>query len=365
MSFKVLHIILLVLFAVAFVWAGRRIFEERNTHANAWMLPFAYFSLSAWIFCALQYLVLVAGPFGVVSIDSSRNIGLWLAVMENVLWATAILTLHSKQLSRVSLILPLLVMISILVALIIYKTTILMSAAFTYFGAVSIATIFLVLAVAIWQLRLSKLYVAYFFLHGHFQWFWKSLWFIPFIEFDAMLLVFPLWHIAIMFGWIRLISEMPVTFRVMISSTISDLVQEREAAERAIRRLKLEGLRSETVGSLPTTPRELCALWAEQCRIFILIIGERYGHKINPNGKSAVEFEYDVACKHDRGKILVYEKKGVTREPELEEFFERLKDFNRGHIISYFATPDDLYKQIQHDVPELVLRPKQSQRSVG
>lgn len=141
-----------------------------------------------------------------------------------------------------------------------------------------------------------------------------------------------------------------ITWSVMFSSTVDDLAEERDAADSAVRGLGLIRFRAETFGSLPHTPREICVLLAKRCDIFILVIGKRYGHIIEPEGISVVEFEYTVARDENPGKILVYVKDGVTREPKLEEFLNRLQDFERGHVTSLFTTPEDLSRKIQRDV---------------
>jgi hypothetical protein len=350
MLFKIFQAIFLILFAAAVLLAWRKVWKRRHTSANGWMLPFAHFSFAAWILWVSQYGILVANQFGFFTIDSCRSTGLLLAVMENALWAAAILSLHSKLFSRVSLTVPLLVMIAIVFALVTYQTRILTRQPVTYLGAISAAIMFLVLSISIWQLRLSKIYVLYFFLHGYFQWWWKSVWLTPFIDLSMMILVLPMWHLALLYIWNKLIIEMLGRFRVMISSTIKDLREERAAAERAIASLNLEGLRSETIGSRPYTPIALCRLWAEQCNAFILITGQRYGHRIKPAGQSVCEFEFEVAHGRDPDKILVYVKDGVTREPELQRFVDRLQAFETGYVNSSFDTATDLEPQIRRDL---------------
>jgi hypothetical protein len=148
----------------------------------------------------------------------------------------------------------------------------------------------------------------------------------------------------------RLKADLLVRFGVMISSTVEDLAQEREAAERAILGLRLTRFRAERFGSVSHSPLVICALLAEQCNIFILIIGERYGSVIKSKGISVVEFEYDVAHEQDPGKILVYVKDGVNREPRLEEFLKCVQDFEHGYFTSSFTTTEELYESIQRDV---------------
>lgn len=148
----------------------------------------------------------------------------------------------------------------------------------------------------------------------------------------------------------RLDSLNPITtILVMISSTVEDLEQERDAADRAIRGLGLTRYRAETIGSLPHTPREVCAALARQCDIFILITGERYGYIIE-EGISVVEFEFQIAQAQNPEKILVYVKDRVNREAPLKEFLRRLQDFDHGYFRSLFITPEELYEKIQPDI---------------
>jgi len=296
--------------------------------------------------------------------------------MHNVVWATAVLSLFLERFSRTELTLALLTVFSIVIAL-LAQTTVLSSALFTQIDAVSAATIFTAFAVlSSNEWRLNKMAAAVFAVHGVSQWIWRSLWFIPLANTPiALQFGFPLWRIAFLFAWIRLLSTIvaipqraqpsyqqviqnierlelldpTVTRVVMISSTVEDLVQERDAVTRAISALGLTKFRAETFGSLPYTPREVCASIAEQCDLFILITGEHYGYIIK-EGISVVEFEFNIAHAQNPRKILVYIKDRVNREPRLTKFLERLQDFDDGYFRSLFITPEELYEKIQPDI---------------
>jgi hypothetical protein len=382
MFFIAYHIVNLVIFAVGIVFAWITVSKLRKTSAtyNARLLPFAYYSLTAWILSVFQYLIVIAGPFIFFPSDFFQNTSLWLAVVQNALWVSAVLSLYSKQFSRISLTLPSLIAFSIVIASVGYRTTVLASEPFVLIDAVSAAVIFAAFAYSIVQLRLSKTSAAAFLIHGLTQWIWGYLWFTPFAKIG-----FPLWRIVLLFVWIRLIPailqraqnsyqavvrgiervELPNpqdTFGVMISSTIKDLEQERDAADRAIRRLRLTRFRAETYGSRPHSPLRTCASMAKGCNIFILIIGERYGSIIESGGISVVEFEYNVARAQNPEKILVYVKDG-PRESRLEKFLEDVQDFTRGYFTSLFATPEELYEQIQRDVMRWLTSHAKQQKS--
>jgi hypothetical protein len=372
------HCVNLLIFAVAVLFAARTISKLRNTSAtyNARLLRFAYFSLSAWIIWALQYLTLLAGPSTSPPSSFFLNTGLALGVMHNVVWATAVLSLFLERFSRTALAVALLIVFSIVVAL-LAQTTVLSSALFTQIDAVSAATIFTAFAVlSINEWHLNKMAAAIFAIHGFSQWIWRSLWFNPLANTPvALQFGFPLWRIAFLFAWIRLLSaivaipqraqpsyqavvqglpDTTVTRLVMISSTVKDLVQERDAVARAIRALGLESYQAETFGSLPYPPRAVVASMAQRCDIFILITGENYGHIIE-EGISVVEFEFNVAREENSEKILVYIKDRVNRDPRLTKFLEGLQHFDGGYSRSLFLTPEGLYEKILPDIVRCLL----------
>ncbi len=377
MLFTASHSFILLIFAVTLVFAGIKVFELRNTAANynARLFTFGYFSLGAWIVWILQYAIL-AGPF--LSFPNGLPIDvLSLALIQNAFWASAVLSLHLKLFSRKSLTLPLLAIFSAAIILVAYQTSLSTSQQLTQFIApiegISTAVIFIVLGVSIVQLRLSKLAATIFLIHGFTQWLWTWRWLPLFSTTPIVHLAFPLWRVALLIAWLRLISEMRqrvqplsdrnsvnntqrtelsnllVPIRVMISSTTDDLIEEREAADIAIRELQLTRFRAETFGSVPHPPKVICELLAEQCDIFVLILGERYGY-IMSDGISVVEFEYSIARKDNPEKILVYVKQGVGREPLLEEFLRRVEDFENGYFRSFFKAAGDLHPKIQGDI---------------
>jgi hypothetical protein len=392
---KILHGGLILSFAVAVVFAGITVFKLRSPPDtyNARLFTFGYFSLSAWILWVIQYGVL-AFPFHSVPSSLALTTALWLGVVQNALWACALLALHFKLFSRKLLTLPLLGVFSAVIGLLAYKTSILSSPqlndSVALFDGFLNCVSFVLLAIAIYQFRLSRIAVVAFLIHGYTQWLWRWLWLTPLGSSIAVQVAFPGWRIVLFIVWYRLISELisamsqrvppeeptlppqvnhtagsgtqPITtpdlsptLRVMISSTVEDLGPERDAADQAIHGLKYERFRAETLGSLPHSPEMVCAYMAEKCDVFVLIIGERYGYEIKSKKQSVVEFEYEHARARDRGKILVYIKEGVTREPRLETFVKRVEDFESGHFRTLFKTADELPLKIQGDIARWVL----------
>jgi hypothetical protein len=213
MFLKAYYFLSLIPFALAIVFAGITVSKLRNTLGTyeVRLLSFAYFSLSAWILGALQFLILLASLFSPFPNVFLLDTGLWLSITQNALWASAVLSLHSKQFPRISDTLPLYKIFPIVIAfaLLTYRTTFLTSEVFTYIDAVSTTVIFMIFACWILQSRLSKTFAAVLFIHGYSQWIWRSLWFTPWdgAQF-AIVLAFPLWRIALLVAWIRFLSAM-------------------------------------------------------------------------------------------------------------------------------------------------------------
>ena len=128
MFFTTYHSVNLVIFVVAVVASSITVSKLRNPSDtyNARLFTFGYFSLSSWILWVFQYAI-IAAPFISFPNGFSLDVVLYLAVIQNALWASAVLSLHFKQFSRKSLTLPFLVIFSVVTALVAYKTRMLTS----------------------------------------------------------------------------------------------------------------------------------------------------------------------------------------------------------------------------------------------
>jgi hypothetical protein len=141
--------------------------------------------------------------------------------------------------------------------------------------------------------------------------------------------------------------------KVMISSTIEDLINERETVDSAIRDFKFNRFRSETMESLSKSPRVVCDESARDCDIYILIIGERYGWIIPELGISVTEREYNIAKESNPEKVLFFVKEvdESTREPLLKIFLNKVSDFNTGYFrAKRFSNNEELYNQVKESI---------------
>lgn len=86
--------------------------------------------------------------------------------------------------------------------------------------------------------------------------------------------------------------------RVFISST-ADLADERDAAERALAALNIDGTRFESWPSAPGNPIQVCIDEVEQSDALIVLLGDRYG-SLADNGLSVTHLEYRCARNNSR-----------------------------------------------------------------
>ena len=144
---------------------------------------------------------------------------------------------------------------------------------------------------------------------------------------------------------------------ICVSSTYEDLKAYRDEVERSIIYMNQTIKGMEFFGSTPERPLDKCLQTVRECKLYIGIIGMRYGSVEEDSGKSFTELEYDEAVKN-RIPVLIYildenhpiasrfVDKGEGAE-KLEAFKTRLK---KAHVVSSFTTPADLGKKITQDL---------------
>ena len=144
---------------------------------------------------------------------------------------------------------------------------------------------------------------------------------------------------------------------IFVSSTYEDLKAYRDEVERSITYMNQTIKGMEFFGSTPERPLDKCLQTVRECKLYIGIIGMRYGSVEEDSGKSFTELEYDEAVKN-RIPVLSYildenhpiasrfVDKGEGAE-KLEAFKSRLK---KAHVVSSFTTPADLGKKVTQDL---------------
>jgi hypothetical protein len=151
-------------------------------------------------------------------------------------------------------------------------------------------------------------------------------------------------------------AQAPVQWRVMISSRMVNFELERLAVQRAI----------ESVGMIPwsfenrpqefahiTSPNALCQYMAEQCDLFLLVLGPTYGfppdeHEAGSE-QSATELEFDWARARRANKIIVFIRQDALEatDPRQRAFIERVSGFMTGYNRAIFHSAEQLNEMIR------------------
>jgi hypothetical protein len=137
---------------------------------------------------------------------------------------------------------------------------------------------------------------------------------------------------------------MPDKIKVMISSTIKDLLADRDAIQKCFLNFPFV----ELVGAEPIRERTSARSpfintidMAENADFFILILGSRYGYEIRA-GTSATEAEFDAAYQSDPTKILVFQKEGDKPDEKQQTFIDKVGHYYKGYWITRYQYTHDL-----------------------
>ena len=138
--------------------------------------------------------------------------------------------------------------------------------------------------------------------------------------------------------------------RVFISSSLGELVAERAAARRAVRRLHLVPVWFES-GARPHPPRSMYRSYLDQSQVFVGIYWQRYGWVAPGTNISGLEDEFRLAS----GKpMLLYLKRPA---PDIEPGLKAMIDSIRAAgTVSYrtFATARELERLLADDLAVLL-----------
>ena len=140
--------------------------------------------------------------------------------------------------------------------------------------------------------------------------------------------------------------------KIMISSTVDDLLAERDAINDLYKNDPLFEIIGATpfINSSSASSSAIKTLdLAKECDLYILIMGSKYGYKLD-NGKSATEVEFDAAYHQDPTKVLVFLKKGDAEEDQ-KIFIKKVSEYYSG----YWRVEFNYTHQLQTYVKESVL----------
>jgi len=152
-------------------------------------------------------------------------------------------------------------------------------------------------------------------------------------------------------------TEIKQNVPVFVSSTYEDLIPYRDEVQRVLVRLELIVKGMEYFGSSPKKPLEVCLETVKKCKVFVGIIGMRYGSIEEQTKKSFTQLEYEEAIKNQIPTLIYILDENHPISPKFVDRNEKaimLSDFKeiltKNHIISYFTTPEDLGKKLTSDL---------------
>lgn len=159
--------------------------------------------------------------------------------------------------------------------------------------------------------------------------------------------------------------------KIMVSSTVTDLLDEREAISEELSKIPFV----EIVGAYPFSNSSTSSnsygyttQLAKSCDLYILILGKRFGFETESGktetsqGKSATEIEFDESYKQDPTKILIFQKEfpkcekgGVELTAEQikdssyqKMFIEKATDYYSGFWRTTFKDVDRLKELVNN-----------------
>lgn len=143
--------------------------------------------------------------------------------------------------------------------------------------------------------------------------------------------------------------------KIFLSSTISDLREEREFVIRLIKdTLNYNIFASEASGANPAA-RPAILEELKRSDIYICLVGQRYGDEIEVEGRrtSATHDEF-IFAKECKKLILVYVKKMQNREPKATDFLSDIGRYETGVKYQEFAITQELGQHIKLDIARIV-----------
>ncbi|KGN41030.1 DUF4062 domain-containing protein [Knoellia aerolata] len=146
--------------------------------------------------------------------------------------------------------------------------------------------------------------------------------------------------------------------KVFISSVRQGLEAERDALPGLVKAIGHEPIAFEQFTAQAVPSRQACMDGVDAADVYVLLLGEFYGHTFPETGQSATRDEYERA--RQRGiPRLVFVKAGVEMEPEQRALADAIGDYGTGSFWATFEGVGELQTQVADALRELSARPGQ------
>lgn len=143
--------------------------------------------------------------------------------------------------------------------------------------------------------------------------------------------------------------------RVFISSVMKGFQPERDAARRAVESLGMKPIMAEDFGAKPLSPQLACLEAVRNSDIYVGVLGARHGFRAD-SGLSVTEEEFQEARR--RGLSVLFFVQDVVREPEQQQFVQRIQGYEQGYFLDSFSSLEQLRTQMTTALHRLVAQPQ-------
>ena len=130
--------------------------------------------------------------------------------------------------------------------------------------------------------------------------------------------------------------------RAFISSVMTELAEERQAAAAGIRAVGLRAVLFEEFGGRDADPEEAYLAEVEGSDIYVGIMGRRYGKPLKTRF-SATHAEY-LHAENQALRMAVWTSAAADREGHEQSFLDEVRTF---HVVPEFCTVADLQRQVE------------------
>lgn len=150
-------------------------------------------------------------------------------------------------------------------------------------------------------------------------------------------------------------------YQVFVSSTYTDLKEERQSVIQALMEMDCIPSGMEIFPAADEEQFEFIKKVIDDCDYYLLIIGARYG-STTKDGISYTEKEYDYAVEKGLDVIaMIHESpdelpvKNADIDPELREKLQAFRDkVSKGRLVKYWKTPDDLAGKVSRSLLQTI-----------
>lgn len=150
-------------------------------------------------------------------------------------------------------------------------------------------------------------------------------------------------------------------FQIFVSSTYTDLIEERQSAVEAILKAGHIPAGMELFTSSNKSQWEIIKRWIDESDIYMLILGGRYGSIEPESGKSYTHLEYEYALQINKPLFAIVMKDVVIAELKAKDTErdnpEKLKDFRSivmSRMCAFFADEKDIKLTIHESLNDII-----------